>query len=470
MRRGIGSETSLRRHHGPARLWVAVAVLVTGTIWLWSSSSVGLLGTYRVQHFVANELWRTADSNGWRASSAPPPPTESESNGYLRVQCNGGLTQQHSAICNAVVVARIMNATLVLLELDTNSFWHDESGFVDLYDVPHFIKTLKHDVRIVMSVPKITAQGKAKKLKAYKIDPPRDAPVTWYRTTALKKIRKYGAIYLTPFSHHLAEEIDDPELQRLRCRVNYHALRFTPNIMKTSSDIVKCIDILTPKEQEILLKYRKEHFPEKIIVYRERRLIGKCPLTPEEVGLILCAIGYDNTTRIYLASGKLFENHSMVGSGKLEENTRGLAGSAVDYMVCLLSDIFIPTYDGPSNFANNLMGHRLYYGFRTTITPNRKALAPIFMDREEGHASGFEESQAGHRIHLESFYTNSWPECFCQTKARNHADRCPPNNVDDVLESQFRYKEDIEVEATNQTDSTSQTEELAGGTELAKVY
>jgi hypothetical protein len=37
----------------------------------------------------------------------------------------------------------------------------------------------------------------------------------------------------------LAEEIDDPELQRLRCRVNYHALRFKPNIMKTSSHIVK---------------------------------------------------------------------------------------------------------------------------------------------------------------------------------------------------------------------------------------
>ena len=43
------------------------------------------------------------------------------------------------------------------------------------------------------------------------IDPPRDAPVTWYRTTALEKIRKYGAIYLTPFSHRLAEEIDDPD-------------------------------------------------------------------------------------------------------------------------------------------------------------------------------------------------------------------------------------------------------------------
>jgi GDP-fucose protein O-fucosyltransferase len=51
-------------------------------------------------------------------------------------------------------------------------------------------------------------------------------------------MKQHGAIYLTPFSHRLAEEIDEPELQRLRCRVNYHALRFKPHIMKISSEIV----------------------------------------------------------------------------------------------------------------------------------------------------------------------------------------------------------------------------------------
>jgi hypothetical protein len=33
----------LRRHRKPAGLWVAVAVLVAGTIWLFSSS-LGLIG------------------------------------------------------------------------------------------------------------------------------------------------------------------------------------------------------------------------------------------------------------------------------------------------------------------------------------------------------------------------------------------------------------------------------------------
>uniref|UniRef100_A0ACD5X236 Uncharacterized protein n=1 Tax=Avena sativa TaxID=4498 RepID=A0ACD5X236_AVESA len=518
MRRGP-AEGSLRRRRAPPRLWVAVAALVSCTIWLWSSSAGHTFASYKAQDVDVSKLWRTADSNGWRASSAPrsywpPPPTESETNGYLRVRCNGGLNQQRTAICNAVVAARIMNATLVLPELDTNSFWHDESGFIGIYDVPHFIKTLKYDVRIVMSVPEITTNGKRKKLKAHQIRPPRDAPVTWYTTVALEKMKNYGAIYLTPFSHRLAEDINDPEIQRLRCRVNYHALRFKPNIMKTSSEIVNklrsegpfmsvhlrfemdmlafagCLDIFTPQEHFFLIKYRTENFAEKELVYRERRLMGKCPLTPEEVGLILRAMGFANTTHIYLASGELFgrkhfmrpfkamfprlENHSSVGPGKLEENTRGLAGSAVDYMVCLLSDIFIPTYDGPSNFANNLMGHRLYYGFRTTVTPNRKALAPIFMDREEARTAGFEErvrqvmlttyfSGPRKRIHPESFYTNSWPECFCEVNPRNQANKCPPDNIYEVLKNQFMSEESEEgigeVKITNQTNSTSQTED-----------
>ncbi|KAA3485653.1 GDP-fucose protein O-fucosyltransferase [Gossypium australe] len=192
------------------------------------------------------ELWESAKSGGWRPSSAPRsdwPPPPKETNGYLRVRCNGGLNQQRSAvrlkfICNAVLAARIMNATLVLPELDANSFWHDDSGFQGIYDVEHFIQTLKYDVRIVESIPEIHKNGKTKKIKAHQIRPPRDAPINWYTTVAFKKMKEHGAIYLTPFSHRLAEEIDNAEYQRLRCRVNYHALRFKPNIMRLSESIV----------------------------------------------------------------------------------------------------------------------------------------------------------------------------------------------------------------------------------------
>jgi len=62
------------------------------------------------------------------------------------------------------------------------------------------------------------------------------------------------------------------------------------SIPYSQNENCRCFDIFTPKEQEILLKYRKEHFPEKILVPRERRLIGKCPLTPEEVLILLIDI------------------------------------------------------------------------------------------------------------------------------------------------------------------------------------
>ncbi|KAL8106183.1 O-fucosyltransferase 1-like [Apium graveolens] len=473
------------------KLSIAIIVLVICTLSLLSSTKTYKPPTTPSKISVEN-LWGTVGSDGWRPSSAPRsywPPPPNESNGYLRVRCNGGLNQQRSAICNAVLAARIMNATLVLPELDANSFWHDDSGFQGIYDVERFVNSLRYDVRIVEKIPEIRKNGKTKKIKAFQIRPPRDAPVSWYTTEALQKMKEHGAIYLTPFSHRLAEEIDVPEYQRLRCRVNYHALRFKPHIMKLSNSIVSklrtqghfmtihlrfemdmlsfagCFDIFNPEEQRILKKYRKENFKDKDLKYSERRAIGKCPLTPEEVGLILRSMGFDNSTRIYLAAGELFggerfmkpfrsmfprlENHKTVDtSGELNENTQGLLGSAVDYMVCLLSDIFMPTYDGPSNFANNLMGHRQYYGFRTTLHPDRKALAPIFIDRENGKTAGFEEAirhamlktnfGAPHkRVSPESFYTNSWPECFCQTSAKNPAHKCPPENILQILENQM---------------------------------
>lgn len=185
-------------------------------------------------------------------------------------------------------------------------------------------------------------------------------------------------------------------------------------------------------------------------------------------------MGFDNSTRIFLAAGELFggdqfmnpfrmlfpnlENHSSVDPrDELVENARGLLGSAVDYMVCLLSDIFMPTYDGPSNFANNLLGHRLYYGFRTTIRPDRKALAPIFIAWENGQKAGFDEAVRRvmlktnfggphKRVPPESFYTNSWPECFCQTSPRHPADKCPPEDVLQILSSQLGSEETNDLE------------------------
>ncbi|KAJ0612445.1 putative GDP-fucose protein O-fucosyltransferase [Helianthus annuus] len=293
----------------------AILIVVLIIYFVFFASKINHVQPESPPEISVQKLWGTADSNGWRPSSTPRsnwPPPPNESNGFLRVRCNGGLNQQRTAICNAVLAARIMNATLVLPELDTNSYWHDDSGFQGIYDVDYFITSLRYDVRVVESIPEIRKHGRTKKIKSFQLRPPRDAPISWYTTVALEKMKEHGAIYLTPFSHRLAEEIDNPEYQRLRCRVNYHALRFKPHIMQLSQSIVAklrsqghfmsihlrfekdmlsfagCFDIFTPHEQKILMKYRKENFADKKLVYNERRAIGKCPLTPEEVPLVSC--------------------------------------------------------------------------------------------------------------------------------------------------------------------------------------
>ncbi|KAJ0447839.1 hypothetical protein HanRHA438_Chr17g0816771 [Helianthus annuus] len=60
-----------------------------------------------------------------------------------------------------------MNATLVLPELDTDSYCHDDCGFQGIYYVDYFIKSLRYDVRVVESIPEIRKHGRIKKIKSF---------------------------------------------------------------------------------------------------------------------------------------------------------------------------------------------------------------------------------------------------------------------------------------------------------------
>lgn len=62
-------------------------------------------------------------------------------------------------------------------------------------------------------------------------------------------------------------------------------------------------------EKLALAKYRQVIWQGRVLnsqfTDEELRSRGRCPLTPEEIGLLLAALGFDNTTRLYLASHKV---------------------------------------------------------------------------------------------------------------------------------------------------------------------
>ncbi|WVZ72415.1 hypothetical protein U9M48_020880 [Paspalum notatum var. saurae] len=352
------------------------------------------------------------------------------SNGYLRVTCNGGLNQMRAGICDMVTIARHLNLTLVVPELDKRSFWADPSDFGDIFDVDHFINSLRDELMIVKELP-LKLQLRTKK-RLYSMPPVSWSNETYYLKRVLPLARKHKVIHFDKSDARLANNGLPIQLQRLRCRVNFKALRFTPQIEALGRKLIStlqrsgqfvvlhlryemdmlsfsgCTHGCSNKETEELtrMRYAYPWWKEKEIDSEAKRLQGLCPLTPEEITLVLKALGFTKDTLIYIASGEIYGGEKRLAVlkaayPKLVRKEKILSPdelrpfqnhstqmAALDYMVSLASDIFIPSYDG--NMARVVEGHRRYMGFRKTIQLDRKKLVEL-LDLYQGGVLSWDE-------------------------------------------------------------------------------
>ncbi|KAL0415975.1 UNVERIFIED_CONTAM: Rhamnogalacturonan I rhamnosyltransferase 1 [Sesamum latifolium] len=143
-------------------------------LWMLRAATTVLLWTCLVQLTAVSENWGPRVLKGWPScfsqesavavaldvQSSPqfpvtvrPPKRVYKNNGYLMVSCNGGLNQMRAAICDMVAIARYLNVTLIVPELDKTSFWNDPSEFQDIFDVDHFITSLRDEVRLLKEPP-----------------------------------------------------------------------------------------------------------------------------------------------------------------------------------------------------------------------------------------------------------------------------------------------------------------------------
>lgn len=155
----------------------------------------------------------------------------------------------------------------------------------------------------------------------------------------------------------------------------------------------------------LITRYAYPWWKEKVINSDLKRKDGLCPSTPEETALILRALDIDRNVRIYIAAGEIYGGERrmaslsstypnlvsslLVSSTILSQYTSFLSFcfydchyffeqvrketllepsdlrffqnhssqmAALDYLVSLESDIFVPTYDG--NMAKVVEGHR----------------------------------------------------------------------------------------------------------------
>lgn len=74
-----------------------------------------------------NSVWEASPSHGLHPCIKPTTKYKAALgwNRYLTVKSNGGLNQMKTGIADMVAVAHVMNATLVIPQLDKRSFWQD---------------------------------------------------------------------------------------------------------------------------------------------------------------------------------------------------------------------------------------------------------------------------------------------------------------------------------------------------------
>ncbi|KAI4295022.1 hypothetical protein MLD38_040712 [Melastoma candidum] len=419
----------------------------------------------------SNETWKPCVSS--TASQADLP----ESNGFLIIEANGGLNQQRLSICDVVAVAGLLNATLIIPIFHLNSVWRDSSNFSDIFDEEFFIESLSNRVRVLRQLPEDVLQRYDHNISSIvNLRVKGWSSPSYYLQKVLPKMKELSAVRIAPFGNRLAQAVPS-YVQGLRCFANFEAMRFAEYIRTLGEKMVERMIEKSSRHEgrymSVHLRFEKDMVAfscceydggkeekEEMDIAREKgwrgkfrkkgrvirpganRMDGKCPLTPLEVGMMLRGMGFDNATFLYIASGKIYEEEKYMAPLKLmfpnlqtkdslasPEELAPLRGfssrlAAIDYTVCLHSEVFVTTQGG--NFPHFLIGHRRYLfgGHAKTIRPDKRKLALLFGDPEirweyfkrqmqemlrRSDAKGIELKKPSGLV-----YTFPMPDCMCK--------------------------------------------------------
>ncbi|XP_056692439.1 O-fucosyltransferase 27 isoform X2 [Spinacia oleracea] len=486
-----------------------------------------------------------------------------QSTGFLFVRIRGGFHEIRNAISDAVAVARLINATLVIPEIlsttSSKGISSEFKSFAYLYNEDQFMAALAKDVNIIKTLPKNLKEARRKKkIPLYRV--PSSASPYFYRHQVLPMLRKHSVVELVVSDGGCLQSNLHPDLeeyQRLRCRVAFHALQFRQEVQELATKILRrlrspgrpfiayepgmtrealayygCAELFQDVHTELIQHKRSWMLKRGIVKGKlsvdsaQQRLNGSCPLMPEEIGIILRAYGYRSDSVIYISGGEVFGGQrlliplhaifdnvvdrtslstsyeltrlygresnfvdppprpppSVVEERKLEAwkktvprprplpppparskyphniegwwgwvaesdnepdstvmelrtNAHKLLWEAIDYIVCVEADVFIPGFDrdgkGRPNFASLVMGHRLYQSAASvTYRPDRKEVAKFVDDLREGMQPANRTWLSSIRKHLRrtlvdgpmeafntskplSFLSHPVPECSC---------------------------------------------------------
>ncbi|KAK9949393.1 hypothetical protein M0R45_004917 [Rubus argutus] len=215
-----------------------------------------------------SKLWAPLVNQAWKPCIEPsiPPSLPEKSEGFIQ-------------ICDAVAVAKILNATLVIPYLEVNPVWRDSSSFMDIFDVDHFINRMC---------------------------------CLYFRATELQQ--------LPPFSHRLTFDTLPMDIQRLRSIGTNHLLEIPDK--KGKQGVGKFVVLHLRFDKDMAAHSACDFGGGKAESWLWPNT-GKC--SGRE------AMGFNNSTRLYLASHKVYGGEARISNLRhlfpLMEDKKSLASS-----------------------------------------------------------------------------------------------------------------------------------------------
>ncbi|KAJ0974600.1 hypothetical protein J5N97_016565 [Dioscorea zingiberensis] len=391
------------------------------------------------------EIWSVTRLVEWRPcrwwTDRPLNTLPPKTNGFIRVDCYGGLNQMRRDLCDGIGIARLLNATLVLPKFEVAAYWNESSGFADVFDVDFFIQQTKGFVDIVKELPKEIA-GK----EPFRVDCSKRKGLFDYVEGVLPALLEHRFISITPAMSQRRDRYPSYAKAAL-CQACYNSLRLNKALEKKGSELLHAIpkpflslhlrfepdmvaysqceyDALSPSSLKAIEAARGDRKPwtgDAARLWRER---GKCPLTPNETAFILQALDIPTNTTIYLAAGdgilelqgftSVYTNVHTKSSLLNADDFAAMHGNtkaALDYYISINSEAYIATYFG--NMDKMVSAMRALSGMYKTLVLSRKA----FASSTSKGLKGKELAEAVWNAHKEDFVMGrgtALPDCFCE--------------------------------------------------------
>nr|XP_043626133.1 protein MANNAN SYNTHESIS-RELATED 1-like [Erigeron canadensis] len=340
-------------------------------------------------------------SKGLRKSDAQPlklcwnntslPKGNENSKGFVTFSLTDGPEYHISQIANAVLVAKHLDATLVLPEIVGSK--GEKRGFEEIYDMEKFLTVMNGVIRVQRHK---TPGTSTKKLVSVKV--PYNANRNYIMTNIKPLFQKTQNVRVVTYfpSSTMGQGKVDKDMDPHSCWATFEALRLKPELQAMVDSLAERLRNHGQNGQFAAIDYKGALLGKGICQSNANKERKNC-YNPVEIAQFLQRIGYPLNATIYMTQSKadrsigavkdLYHN-TLTKEDITNEDEKGkllnseLEQDIIDFHLCSISDIFMPAKSGL--FYANVVGNRIATGKIDILVP-----AQITSDLAQNHVSSY---------------------------------------------------------------------------------